>query len=72
MSEIDIPVVADSDSLRDAPEKEAASSKPTTLPMDTEPEVVTLSPEVELEYHVLQIRIGTHVDVCGQSEIDIL
>ena len=59
MLQIDIPVVEDSDSLRDAPEKEAASSKPTILlMMDTEPEVVVVSPEVELVGHIVRIRVG--------------
>ena len=58
MSEIDIPVVEDSYSLRGAPEQEAASSKPTILLMvDTEPELVVVSPEVELVDYV-QIRVG--------------
>ena len=58
MSEIDIPVVEDSDSLRGAAEQEAASSKPTILlMMDTEPELVVVSPEVELVDHVVQIRV---------------
>ena len=60
MSEIDKPIVGDSDSLRDAPEKEAASSKPTILlmKMDAEPGVVVVSPEVELVDHIVQIRVG--------------
>ena len=60
MSVIDIPVVEGSGSLRDAPEKEAASSKSTILltMIDTEPDVVVGSPEVELDDHVVQIRGG--------------
>ena len=59
MSEIDIPVVEGSDSIRDAPEKEDASSKLTILLMDTEPDVVVVLPEVELVDHVVQIRVGS-------------
>ena len=47
------------DSLRGALEQEAASSKPTILlMMDTEMELVVVSPEVELVVHVVQIRVG--------------
>ena len=60
ISEISIPVVEDSVSLRGAPEQEAASSKPTILlmMMVTEPEVVVVSPKVELVDPVVQIRDG--------------
>ena len=60
MSVIDIPVVEGSGSLRGAPEQEAASSKPTILMTmtGTEPDVVVVSPEVELVDHVVQIRVG--------------
>ena len=58
-SEIDIPVVADFGSLRNALGKESLSSEPSILSTDTEPEVVMLLPEVGLEDHVLQIRVGS-------------
>ena len=59
MSEIDIPVVEDSASLRGAPKQEAASSKPTILlMMDTEPEFVVISPEFKPVDLVVQIRVG--------------
>ena len=51
-------VVEDSDSLRGAPEKEAASSKPIILLMDAKAEVVVVSPKVELVDYVVQIRVG--------------
>ena len=52
-SEIDIPVVVDFDSLNTALGKESGSSEPTILSKDTEPKVVMLSPEVELEDCIL-------------------
>ena len=45
------------DSLRDAPGREAMSSEPIIVPMDTELKDVVL-PEVKLEDHVVQIRVG--------------
>ena len=56
----DLPVVEYYYSSRDAPKQEAASSKRTRLLMmimDTEPNVVVVSPEVEFVDHVAQIRV---------------
>ena len=60
MSETNIPVAEGSDSLGNAPEKEAGPSKPTILlmMMDTEPEVVVISPEVEPMDLIVQFRFG--------------
>ena len=63
--EVDVFVVADIDSLQNNPGKDAVPSEPNTPLTDTEPGVVTRSPEVGLEDHVIQIRVesesGTNV-----------
>lgn len=62
---VDISVIAGFDSLHVTPGKDAIPSKPMKSLTDTDPEVVTRSPEVGLEDHVIQVCVesesGTNI-----------
>ena len=57
--EVDTSVVADLDSLQTNPGKDAVPSEPNKSLIDTEPGVVMRSPEVGLEDHAVQARVGS-------------
>ena len=57
--EVDVFVVADIDSLQNNPGKDAVPSEPIKSMTDTEPGVGMRSPEVGLEDHVIQVRVGS-------------
>ena len=57
--EVDISVVADFHSLQNNPGKDAVPSEPIKSMTDTEPGVGMRSPEVGLEDHVIQVRVGS-------------
>ena len=57
--EVDVSVVADFDSLQTNPGKDDVPSEPINSLADIEPGVVMRSPEVGLEDHVIQVRVGS-------------
>ena len=71
LSEIDIPVVEDSDSFRGVPEQEAASSKPIILlmMMDTETEVAVVSPERSSSWIMLFKLMLDQINVLITQEV---
>ena len=57
--EVDISFVADFESLQTNPRKDDVPSEPFESLTDTEPGVGMPSPEVGLEYHAIQVRVGS-------------